>query len=390
LKEKKTKNYVSAPKKSSGRPAIKLDEDSKYAIRRIVHSFFFKNEPPTLDKVLTAIHADGDLPKLTRSVLWKSLKELNFCFKKRNRKSILIDREDIILWRRNYLRSIKQYRQEGKKNYYLDESWLNEGHTPTKVWHDNAIKSRRQAFMEGFSTGLKQPSGKGKRLIITHVGSDSGFVPDGLLLFESKTSKDYHEEMNAIVFEDWFQKILTLIEPNSVVVMDNASYHSRREERLPTTSWRKANIQNWLSEKGISYDDGMVKTELMCLVKLHKQNYLKYAVDEMAKAAVVTVLSLPPYHCELNRTELIWAYVKGRVARENTTFKLADVKILFQNAISNTTPELWRKCIQHTIVEEEKMWQLDVCIEATVEPLIIHVGESDDYSDLPEEFEDES
>ncbi|CAH1382915.1 unnamed protein product, partial [Tenebrio molitor] len=66
LKEKKTKNYVSAPKKSSGRPAIKLDEDSKYAIRRIVHSFFFKNEPPTLDKVLTAIHADGDLPKLTR------------------------------------------------------------------------------------------------------------------------------------------------------------------------------------------------------------------------------------------------------------------------------------------------------------------------------------
>jgi hypothetical protein len=66
------------------------------------------------------------------------------------------------LWRRNYLRSIKQYRQEGKKNYYLDESWLNEGHTPTKVWHDNAIKSRRQAFMEGFSTGLKQPSGKGK------------------------------------------------------------------------------------------------------------------------------------------------------------------------------------------------------------------------------------
>ncbi|KAH0818878.1 hypothetical protein GEV33_003913 [Tenebrio molitor] len=140
------------------------------------------------------------------------------------------------------------------------------------------------------------------------AGSDSGFVPDGLLLFESKTSTDYHEEMNAIVFEDWFQKILTLVEPNSVVVMDNASYHSRREERLPTTSWRKANIQNWLSEKGISYDDGMVKTELMCLVKLHKQNYLKYAVDEMAKAAGVTVLRLPPYHCELNPIELIWAY----------------------------------------------------------------------------------
>jgi hypothetical protein len=141
------------------------------------------------------------------------------------------------LWRRNYLRSIKQTRQ-GEK-YFLDESWFNEGHTPTKVWHDNDIKSRRQAFMEEFSTGLKQPSGKGKRLIITHVSSDSGFIPDGLLLFESKISKDYHEEMNATVFEKCFQKILTLVEPNSVVVMDNASYHCRREERLRTASWRK-------------------------------------------------------------------------------------------------------------------------------------------------------
>jgi hypothetical protein len=56
----------------------------------------------------------------------------------------------------------------------------------------------------------------------------------------------------------------------------------------------KTNIQNWLSERGISYDEGMVKTELMCLVKAQKQNYLKYAVDEMAKAAKVTVLKFTP------------------------------------------------------------------------------------------------
>jgi hypothetical protein len=36
------------------------------------------------------------------------------------------------------------------------------------------------------------------------------------------------------------------------------------------------------------------------------------------------------------------------------------------------------------------MWELDVRIEVTVEQLIIHLGESDDDSDEPEEFQDES
>lgn len=51
--------------------------------------------------------------------------------------------------------------------------------------------------------GLKNPSGKGKRLIILHAGSEEGFVEDSLIFFEDKKSGDYHEEMNADVFERW-------------------------------------------------------------------------------------------------------------------------------------------------------------------------------------------
>jgi hypothetical protein len=47
-------------------------------------------------------------------------------------------------------------------------------------------------------------------------------IPDGLLLFEFKSSKGYHEEMNSNVFDGWFQTILTLVELNSVVLMDNS------------------------------------------------------------------------------------------------------------------------------------------------------------------------
>lgn len=54
--------------------------------------------------------------------------------------------------------------------------------------------------MEGFSTGLKSPSGKGRRLIITHIGSDTGFLDGGLNVFESRKTGDYHEDINATVF----------------------------------------------------------------------------------------------------------------------------------------------------------------------------------------------
>lgn len=51
-------------------------------------------------------------------------------------------------------------REEKKKIYYLDETWLNEGHTTTNVWTDTNVKNKRDAFLDGLTTGLKNPSGK--------------------------------------------------------------------------------------------------------------------------------------------------------------------------------------------------------------------------------------
>ena len=46
-------------------------------------------------------------------------------------------------------------------------------------------------------------------------------------VFKSKKgSSDYHDEMNATSFEEWFQeKLLPALSPNTLIVMDNASYH---------------------------------------------------------------------------------------------------------------------------------------------------------------------
>jgi transposase len=170
----------------------------------------------------------------------------------------------------------------------------------------------REAFNQGLFTGLKSPSGKGKRLIILHIGSEDGFVDDGLLLFEGIKQGNYHDEMNANKFEEWFTDILTKLPANSVIVMDNASYHNRVVEKIPNSSWKKVNIQNWLKSKQIVFDKTFVKAELLQLVKIHKLIYNNH-VDLLAEEKNMMVLRLPPYHCELNPIELVWAFIKNDV-----------------------------------------------------------------------------
>ncbi|GBM31362.1 hypothetical protein AVEN_75444-1, partial [Araneus ventricosus] len=87
------------------------------------------------------------------------------------------------------LRDIKLYKEQQKIIYYLDETWVITGISTTKVWQDKTIKSCSDARRKGLSTGLKGPSGKGGRLIITHVGSERGFVNDTADIFSSKKNK---------------------------------------------------------------------------------------------------------------------------------------------------------------------------------------------------------
>ncbi|VEN35550.1 unnamed protein product [Callosobruchus maculatus] len=359
-----------------------LDEADKHAIRRKVHEFFFRNEIPTIDKVLEEVNGDTTLPNFKPSTFHKLLKHLNFKWKKRGRNSLLMDREEIVLWRREYLIKIKSYRDQNRKIYYLDETWVNAGHTTSKVWVDETVTSSRRAFLDGLSIGLKNPAGKGKRLITCHIGSETGFVVDGLWCFESKKTGDYHEEMNGQSFEQWFSRVLPNLEENPVIVLDNAPYYSRKLEKIPTTASKKADIQDWLRSKNISFEESMLKVQLLKIVKEHKAKFEKYIIDEMAASQNKTVLRLPPYHCELNPIELIWADIKNNIAQHNKTFKFSDLKDLFNEALLSITAQKWQNCVNHVKDKvEKKMWELDNILEVQAEPFIIELGgsESSDY-----------
>ena len=109
--------------------------------------------------------------------------------------------------------------------------------------------------------GLKTPISKGQCVVIVHAGSEAGFVPNALLTLKAEgKSGDYHDNMNYENYEKWLKtQLIPNIPPNSVVVVDNASYHNKQYDLAPTSNTRKADMQAWLSEKGIEYDDEMLK-----------------------------------------------------------------------------------------------------------------------------------
>jgi transposase len=383
ISEYNSTKTITSPCKKRTRLSFKdsFDDFDRNAVRRHVHSFWFQKQVPTVDKIYNVVCSDKTLPHISRTNLFKLLKLMDFEYTKRLRNSALTEKDEIVYWRRTFLEDLKRYRDEGRHIYYLGETWINAGECSNKTWDDKTIKSHRDTFLKGLTKDSKNPSGKGKRLIVLHIGSEDGFVPGGLLCFESKkNSADYHDEINGDTFYEWLESILPRLKKNCVIIMDNASNHSVKIEKVPTSNTRKPDIISWLESKGQVIDRPMVIPHLLVLVNRIKHIHPdKYAVDELVKEHGRTVLRLPPYHCELNPIELAWSSVKNYVKMNYTTYKLSDVKVLLNEGINHVTPAMWKNLIDHTKKIEEKFWEIDFVIDeilsAETEPVDMNITE---------------
>lgn len=92
-------------------------------------------------------------------------------------------------------------------------------------------------------------------MIVCHAGcARYGFIANSKLVFCSNTGNttDYHSQMNAEVYKEWFLQLINHLEEPSIIVMDNASYHSTSAVK---SNSRKSDFQNWLKEKNIPYSN---------------------------------------------------------------------------------------------------------------------------------------
>jgi len=381
--ESESEPKFTSPRKTFKRVkyATHIDDFDVDIVRRTVHAFYDNREYPTTQKILSA-YKEKTGYEGSRTSMWRILRSLNFKYKKCNDgRRFLMERNDIVAMRVKFLRKMCNLRQSNDTRpvVYLDETWVNQNHTRGQIWQNDQN-----------TEGLKVPTGKGARLLICHAGSSKfGFVNRSKLVLRCKpsaTHPDYHTQMNSTIFKKWFIDMLNNLEEPCVIVMDNASYHSVLSVDYPKSNAIKSSVQQWLRENGVDFSPLQTLSELREIVKSLIPKEKKYELDEIALQMGHEVVRLPPYHCQYNPIELIWAQVKGEVAKNNTTFKFADVEKLLNDALDSVTVENWKKCTDHCHNLQEEDFIKEGLRDEILTPIIMTIN-PDESSDSESDSE---
>ena len=94
------------------------------------------------------------------------------------------------------------------------------------------------------------------------------------------------------------------------------------------------------------------------------------------------VLRTPVRHCEHNPIELICAQVKGFVAKNNTTFRLKDVKELTYAVFGKITKDVWTKAEEHVVKIEKEYCKENCKDRSVIEPITIDFCNDDSDDDM--------
>lgn len=347
-----------------------VDDSNKIAIRKKIHAYWSRREIPTIQKVFKSIMKDSGLPNISRSSFYQVLKELNFKYSKSKQDRALIEKEDLVLWRHKYISDIRRYRSEGRKIYYLDEMLIRADY----CFNDTRV-------VRSYTRPENNSRDKKECLITFHIGSTEGFVDGGFMCFKTKkNATNYHDEINSNLFYDWFRGVLSRLEDNCIIVMDDVPYHSLKKDPIPTLDWRKENIIKWLVSKNCVADQSMIKYQLMEMVNQIKPLYDKNVIDEEALKTNKVVLRLPPLHNELNPIELALLTVKNHVKTYNNTWKLSDVQKLIEEGIQLLTPDIWSNFTSYSIEEENKLYDIDFAVDEVLDSAFDQFQTTEDIS----------
>lgn len=392
--KRKNNEKLTTPGKSRPRRKMKtsdLDEARKTEVRNLVYNMYeqsmyclFVSLPPFnlcnfLEKHITINTLRSELR--TRYILDCSygtlrtlLLHLGFKFKIDDNRRSLMEKPEISAQRAEFLR---KYMKNANSDYsrqlvFLDETWIFSKGSKQRSWQDDSIKS------------VRKPGGyDGKRFIVLHAGHKGGFVPNASLVFATNSKlADYHGDMNAETFIKWVtEKLIPNLEEPSLVIMDNASYHSTEIEKQPTSSWTRPAIVTWLQKHNIPFEAQLLKPELLYIAKCNKKAKT-YVVDELLRENGHEVLRLPPYHCHFNAIEMIWADSKTYYNTHIGETGYGDEKVIemWNEALNKCTANIWQAKIEHTDKVIREQFEKEKIVEDYPE-FIIKLNKADSETD---------
>ena len=106
------------------------------------------------------------------------------------------------------------------------------------------------------------------------------------------TDFDHQETINAERYEKYFETVCKLLKPNSVIIIDNASYYSRNVDNFPVAKWRKEQLRSRLKEKKVPAVDAL-RSELWMLHKIHRAEKPQKSLTTKLKGTVMKCYICP-------------------------------------------------------------------------------------------------
>jgi len=332
-------------------------------VRRTVYELYDQGEFPNAKIVLNALQQKINYTGCLRS-MQMLLKSLKFSTKKcNNGRTLLMERNDIVALQCKFLREICRTREvkDVRPIVYVDETWVIQNHSGSITWQNKVGKE------------MKVPTGREDRLFVCIAGSTRyGFIQGSKLVFRSNIGKtaDFNSQSYAEIFKKWFIELINNLEEPSVIIMDNASYHSTLTENYPRSNWGKNDLQKWLTEKNTEFHPLETLAELRQKVKAfipHEKNYL---LDQIALENGHKVIRLPPYHCQYNAIELILAQV-SEVVKNKKAFNMDDIERLIHEALDAVTTDDWDKCVRQAEHMQDLDNQKEILRDAFMEPIFL-------------------
>ena len=366
-----------------------LDEDDFSRIRPAIVDLVLEKQVLTLDSILLRLRQAPEGWKWSRSTLYRALHSIGFRYtsRKHGYYERLREDEENVLRRAHYLKFFFDYERDGRPFVYLDESWINQNLTSSRLWTDGGKDCEDEV-----------PPGKGPRWILLAAGSkECGWIPATWKMWKGNIkSEEYHTEMNAEVFAHWFNNFLLPSVPrNSVIVLDRAPYHKllTPESKCAKTTFTKAQIVDWLIAHHASDEEGNALTRERLLEepfilpadgeRMHprvqrgwtKQALLAKATEirpspqflaqrwiwdyNSANSADIKVLFLPVAHPQLNPIETMWSQIKQYVRQHNHEWDMEKVRGLAMRKRDLQQADDWAASYGHMRKYAIKQWEAD-------------------------------
>ncbi|EPB73543.1 hypothetical protein ANCCEY_07354 [Ancylostoma ceylanicum] len=347
----------------------KYGEEWADVVRHFIHDKLKQELDVTVAEARRELAEAYPMFRMSKTTLYYFLRGIGFSFKINRGQRFIFERPDLTRKRTVYLSAIAQARSMDNCLVFIDETWVFASMTKKRRWNDNTIPRFASAStMEAFSCGKTAAKNKGQRAIVISAITEHGVVlgcTKVLISGRTGADQDYHRDMNHSTFEEWLRESIPRMQhvaggrPVSLV-MDNAPYHSRQVEKIPTRSSTKAAIEEYLLSKGLKVAVNSTKADL--LAELHAYVASRggvaamrsYAVKNICAAFGVTVIRLPPYHCFFNPIEMCWSQMKAHLNKHGKPDDNLDtVKMRTLAWMGAVPPDLCNSWFRHVVSEEE-------------------------------------